>query len=926
MTIRRFNIEPLLPLLQQGFTLLTPNNRSVDGILREFASTQARDASTLSGWQRPSVFAIDIYIQQLWQVAASQGIAPFHKTTLLSRFDEQELWLQIVESSFDRYPLLNSEETASSVARSHQFFKQWKVASSDKLDHYQSAVDFQTFLDWSNQFEKACSKNSALSLSDAGKVIITNIEVLRQILPRKIGLINFNQAPPLYAELFEAFSRVSDVSRQGEETSGKQLGPSFAETDAASTNRSYQNAKDEVAECIAWCQDKARQSTQAHIGIIVDPARSLEAPIEEALFKASTSETIDSFDLSKILNRYHSSEKLDETAHFNRAISLLSLNYDLVDSERFCRLLQSSFTAGAECEIQSRIALETTLRKKAEAEIRLSQLRQFMLQETRQHYCPILAAALLEFSELARHAGSHQTLRHWLQLFTKQLQALGWPGTGCTEDNQRLAVQWQQSIQRFSASSAILGNISITKALRKLQTFLKQSNVNLNFDDRLQISMLNIEESQDLVFDHVWVLAADDKNFPQAINPVPFLPYRLQQELGMPNSSNQQQLETAIQQLVTLRKNTAGTMVISHHTLQDELSIRPSALLQEILFDEAATDTDNAKNEDDRERKPAAMARAKNHLERFQDVLHVPLQPDEEILGGTGLLSNQSNCPFRAFARNRLRATALEEFSHGLNPIARGNALHKALENMGLGIGNSKSLHERSLAELQRLVSASAKIATDFLRAHHPEIMTPAFSLLEQKRLSKLLNGFLAVEQQRAEFTILQNEMAVSWKHSKLTLSLRIDRVDQLEDGSLALIDYKTGKHTNYKWLDERPDDMQLPLYQIAIQNSDEKPVSATLIYQLNAENIGLVSPIGISTLGVTVKTNSQAKNFAGDWPELHEFWNKTIYSLVQEFEDGLAAVAPARGYTTCQHCDLGPLCRVAESEQALFLAGEDEL
>ncbi|MBL4572134.1 MAG: PD-(D/E)XK nuclease family protein, partial [Gammaproteobacteria bacterium] len=141
----------------------------------------------------------------------------------------------------------------------------------------------------------------------------------------------------------------------------------------------------------------------------------------------------------------------------------------------------------------------------------------------------------------------------------------------------------------------------------------------------------------------------------------------------------------------------------------------------------------------------------------------------------------------------------------------------------------------------------------------------------------------------------------------------------------LALIDYKTGKFTNYKWFDDRPDDLQLPLYQIAVSQDSDQPVSATLIFQLNAENIGLISPMELADFGVAVKVSKQPKDFEGGWPALQDNWNKSIHALADEFESGLIAVAPRRG-TTCQYCELGPLCRIAEADQSQSLLSEEEI
>lgn len=909
MAVHRFDIESLLPPLSEGFTLITPNNRTVDGILREYANNTLASKEAESAWRRPQVIAVDIFLQQLWQRAASLGIAPFNELLLLSRYDEQQTWLQIVEASYADYPLLNSEETANSAARSYQIYTQWNVVESASLERYRNAVDFQTFLDWSKKFEAHCDRAGVVSLSDAGRLITDHIETLDPLLPPKMLLVNFTEPPPLYQQLFDALSSVCELRRQQISADQTQLSEAFSQHEG--TLWRFQSDRSEVETCLDWCTKKALENPNAHIGIVLDHSRSLEPLIEEALFR--TQATPD-FDVDRHINRYRSNETLAAIPEYNAALNILALNHDLVESERFCKILQSSLTVGSESESSPRIALELVLRRNAEDQLRLSQLRPLMLQTERDYHCPILAQALLQFSELARHAPKRQSLRSWLKLFCDQLTELGWPGPNATDRRERLAKQWQKHMQRLAASSQTLGNISLLAALAKLQAYLKQTNVNLGFDDRLQVSLLDIEEAQDMVFDHVWLLAVDERNWPRPVSPVPFLPYSLQQELGLPATSNQQQLSTARVQLARLRDQTTQEMVISYHCLEEELKLRPSPLIRSLEFSDTLDETPDAKTE-----------RVSGKLERFQDPLHLPLTDSEEIRGGTSLLSNQSNCPFRAFASNRLRAAALEGFSHGLNPLLRGNALHRALEQLGMRIADSKTLHGLSSSELEKLLAASADDAINYLRTHNPETMTPAFSQLEHERLSALMRDFLEIEKQRGEFSIEHNEKAVNWSHSKLALNLRIDRIDRLADGTLALIDFKTGKYANYKWHDPRPDDMQLPLYQIAIDSAEQGSVAATLICQLNAENIGYLSPVSTDGFGKGLKVSSQAKTFEGGWPELQSRWNEIIVGLIAEFEAGLLAVAPTRGYTTCQYCDLGPLCRIAESETRSYVQEEQE-
>ena len=48
-----------------------------------------------------------------------------------------------------------------------------------------------------------------------------------------------------------------------------------------------------------------------------------------------------------------------------------------------------------------------------------------------------------------------------------------------------------------------------------------------------------------------------------------------------------------------------------------------------------------------------------------------------------------------------------------------------------------------------------------------------------------------------------------------LSLTLRPDRIDELEDGRRSVIDYKTRAPSKTNWLGDRPQEPQLPLYSL---------------------------------------------------------------------------------------------------------------
>jgi hypothetical protein len=141
-----------------------------------------------------------------------------------------------------------------------------------------------------------------------------------------------------------------------------------------------------------------------------------------------------------------------------------------------------------------------------------------------------------------------------------------------------------------------------------------------------------------------------------------------------------------------------------------------------------------------------------------------------------------------------------------------------------------------------------------------------------------------------------------------LELEGRIDRLDRLQDGTHAVIDYKTGSRVNKNdWLGERPDDPQLPLYAVT---ADEK-VTALAFAKLRT---GDMKFSGFSRYDKAIPGVALAKS----WDGLVQDWQRDLTTLAGEFAGGTARVNPKRGLKTCSNCDLHPLCRVHEKLGAL--------
>ncbi|GIT23797.1 MAG: hypothetical protein CM1200mP40_34790 [Gammaproteobacteria bacterium] len=216
----------------------------------------------------------------------------------------------------------------------------------------------------------------------------------------------------------------------------------------------------------------------------------------------------------------------------------------------------------------------------------------------------------------------------------------------------------------------------------------------------------------------------------------------------------------------------------------------------------------------------------------------MPLSKEESLEGGASLITDQSNCPFRAFAKNRLKLEPEPSLETGLSKMARGTALHIALEHLFERINSSDEL---KTADLDMFTGYASTKAIEHLAKHFRDIMTPQFQLIEKQRIKELLHKFIEVEKNRPPFNIIVREQPLSQNYENLLLKVRIDRIDRVENDSAILIDYKTGKYTisTHNWMDDRPEDMQLPLYYTMATSNNFEQVNSVTIAHVNAEKIG---------------------------------------------------------------------------------------
>ena len=213
-------------------------------------------------------------------------------------------------------------------------------------------------------------------------------------------------------------------------------------------------------------------------------------------------------------------------------------------------------------------------------------------------------------------------------------------------------------------------------------------------------------------------------------------------------------------------------------------------------------------------------------LERIADDRAPPLPAGTYVRGGAQLFDSQSACPFQAFARFRLRADAWAPCPDGLSAAERGIVLHAMLKAFWDDVRDHATLVislSRRLAatDRRRVTAGKTKLPPARWRA-----LPPAVADAESHRLAAtMLHGSSSTSCRGRRFVAQANEQAIETDVEGVAVNVRIDRIDALASGGLAIVDYKSGRVVQPpRWFAARPEGIQLAVYAHAVERSGGRP------------------------------------------------------------------------------------------------------
>ena len=905
-------------------TIVTPNRRLATFLTHEYdaALLMAKSGARALAWHSADILPLETFFERTYRdlgLRARDAALP----QLLSTFQSQCIWEDLIRKSSDHAGMLSVPQAA------HQALGAWQLAYAwHLLPDLRGTVlhqDGKLFQSWAMQYQQVCRERNMIDGAVLPDFLATLMADDAQ-LPNVLYTAGFNITTPqrqhFFAACAAAGTRVESVSTGGNFANAKLSRFEFA------------RESDEFRECAAWARRRLDANKKTRIAIVVPELRAKRSQVERALIDALLPG-------ERAEVRMHR----DETAHlFNvslgQPLSEYALVYDALALLEFSQgravpyltvsaLLRSPYVAGAQEERAGRAAFDRELREIVAPEISFFALQKKLALAAKSGLPKALANSLSHCGKLRncidRTTGlggmpsPQASPQDWARHYARVLAAWGFPGeAGLDSVEYQVLQKFRDALDIFASLILAKPRMRANDALVQLRKLLADTIFQAESSDGAvpPIQVLGILESAGQSFDALWVTGLSDDAWPLTARPAPFIPAILQRNAGVPEASAAASL--ALDRRITNGWRLSAPEVIFSHALHasgrkaDEQIRAASALICDV----APADVPDARVE----AAPADFARAAQACglrEPISDHAFEMLPTPTHVRGGAAVVRDQAACPFQAFARHRLSAGNLTVPHAGLDAAERGTLLHRALYLVWGKIVSHASLLALDETAREEIVERSVTAAITDARNDGVDALNGRFALIEHIRLVSAIRMWLDYEAERAPFEVVERECKHGVTVAGLAMNLRLDRLDRLEDGTHALIDYKTGAAKFTSWLGDRPDEPQLPLYF----STAEAIVSALAFARLKRGERGKVFGFeGVSaTEGllpdvtpIEAKRGMGKKGYAS-WDVLTEEWETSLRSLARNFSAGAAEVDPKNGSLTCVRCDLQSICRIGE-------------
>ena len=850
--------------------IISASRRQARFLREQYAQYQIEQGHEV--WQSLKAMPWSAFVNYCWELAQdAQAKLPVR----LSQHQSQYLWQEMVAKSDVTQSLLNSKQTQKLSQDAWRLCQQWQIK---KLDYLPGDQDQAAFERWYQEYQQLLTEKGWVDSSQQPNVLLGLLETFVSQLPATIITYGFQQPTPQQQALINALQQHKTL---------KKWALSAPKSQTQLTLYSLPSPEQELLAAVRWAKDKLIDNSEQSIAIVVPELDQWRRYIERLIQREFyASDLVSGKESTEALHDFSIDEPLLQQPIVAIAMDWLALTVNRVTKQQLQHLLLSPYLYQEKQQHWHATELELVIRQSTKAFYTL----QDILKLSRRYQVKLPWVELAERQHL--EASEKGDLKHHISVLLNRLAELHWTGYHSLSSRE---YQVQQTLIEAIKSAQVLQKVlpqalGYKQAVGLIKQYLEQQSFHQQ-TPKAPLQIMGVLEAIGLNFDAVWMVGATDQVLPQKAVPNPFLSKTLHVEYQLPGSSHTREVEYAQSLLDSLLSN--QDLTISYAEYDGEQQQMMSPLLQPLRQQSPLQKLELATQ------LPEMLQhwqRGQN-LEYFEDNQGSPIVDEYDIRGGTGLLRMQAASPFDAYLKYRLQLEPFEVDGLGISFLDRGNLFHKAMQIIWDKLKDQQSLLVLSEDEQKKLINKTLDLVLSEVARKVYLLNNDAFLEIEKKRLEVLIHESLALDKEREPFSVIGTEQHRKLELAGLNFSLVIDRIDQLEDGRLLIIDYKTGQPRLASLFNDPIAEPQLLMYAISEQ-SEESPVAGILFMQAHlkaSKYIGITEEPD-TLAGVKALKDIKHNPYAEKFEQAIEQWRAMLEQLALDFKQGKANLTEYSG------------------------------
>jgi len=843
--------------LGRNGAVVTANRRLARELGESFSATQLNAGK--KAWRSPAIFA-----WQDWLLSLSNNALDLEDIPGRINADQSQLlWERCLQNE-----IKDADSGISSLVRmsrdTWQRLADWRISIGEVARTAQS-VDQKTFASVAGRYLGLLEREKWVDDAGLGDLVLELISSQNILFRGPVTFVGFERQRPLIVAIRNAMIATGiDVKFAPIEESGEGCSLQIFENDATE----YRSAG-------GWARRQIEENPDAKVAIIANGLdKDAEAIARQVREGATPGWQHGHRSLYDAVNVSYGRRLSDYPAI---SIALLVLRWLVRDlpSTGVSLLLRSPLIGTS--NVAGRSRLELHLRQLPDRSWSPSMITAQMRGRDDSADTGDWLDKLAAFSKRRRDLPRTASPAEWVELIDDTLKAFAWPGTAALNSGEfQLVNRWRELLNEFARLALVSSKMGPGAAIAKLDSMAGEV-VFQPEATNAHIQLIGPLEASGMQFDALWISGVTTSHWPPSGSPSALLSRRLQQKHEMPDSTPGDTLFFAEQMLKRLIAS-GKTVVCSHALTVEDAEQTASDLLRPLL----------SRNETPSPIPGWHATGLRNRVDLVQVEDRVPpVSAEEKISGGAGTIQRQLSDPITAFVHGRMGAKVIYPQAVGIPAPMRGNLIHDALYKLYIDLPSSEMIRTWKDDDLAERIGHSL----DFAFARHQrnaDAVLQALLLLERRRISELLEQFVAIDGSRSEFQISGVEGIFEFVAGHIRLPLRFDRIDTLDDKGIAILDYKTGSKKRLLKRNGEAQEIQLFVYAAAT----DAPVSALALVNVDSREINFDGA-------------GHSYTDSDEWPELLQRIKDQVFAACSELASGDVRINIEQGMKSARPLNL---------------------